>query len=171
MQIQVKEITPPRPANVEKGWEAGKTYKITDGNGIFYYANPQFVTNITEVKTLDNIDIRFKEKIVGGNPRNFVDSITIITADIVPAPQTQAPVTNYVEEGTAGGHDVSELAGTGWAIILQACVNRDATLSANEKLKFILMNYSRGSVGAFKHLQQTEDLDNTTLSDDPIPNF
>ena len=170
MQIQVREITPPRPANVEKGWEAGKTYKVTDTNGIFYYANPQFVTNITEVKDNDNIDIKFKEKIVGGKPMNFIDNITIITADITPT--QQAPTTNYVEEGTAGGHDVSELVGRDWAIILQACVNRDATLTADQKLKFILMNYSRGSVGAFKHLQQTEDLDNTAISempDDKIP--
>ena len=89
-----------------------------------------------------------------------------------PTPQPQAPVTNYVEEGTAGGHDVSELVGRDWAIILQACVNRDATLTADQKLKFILLNYSRGSVGAFKHLQQTEDLDNTAISempDDKIP--
>ena len=30
MQIEVYEVTPPRAANLEKGWAAGKTYKITD---------------------------------------------------------------------------------------------------------------------------------------------
>jgi len=170
MQIQVREITPPRPANVEKGWEAGKTYKVTDTNGIFYYANPQFVTNITEVKALDNIDIKFKEKVVGGKPMNFVDSITIITADITPT--QQAPATNYVEEGTAGGYNVSDLDSRAWSIILQACVNRYQDWTPDQKLRWVCIHYSAGAENTFKKLQQTEDLDNTTISempDDKIP--
>ena len=179
MQIQVREITPPRPANIEKGWEAGKTYKVTDTNGVFYYANPQYVTSIIDVKASNNIDIKFKEKVVGGKPMNFVDSITILGDTVAPQPNThteptQTPQNSYQPstEGTAGGHDVAELQGRDWSIILQACVNRYVDWTPDQKLQWFLINYSKGSVGAFKHLQQTEDLDNTAISempDDKIP--
>ena len=90
----------------------------------------------------------------------------------VSTPQPQTPVTNQVQEGTAGGHDVAELVGRDWSIILQACVNRFVAWTPDQKLKWFLINYSRGSTGAFKHLQQVEDLDNATISampDDKIP--
>jgi len=174
MQIQVREITPPRPANVEKGWKAGKTYKITDINNINYYANPEFISNISEVKENDKIAIKFKETAVAGKPMNFVEKIEFLVIDpnTTPAQQPQAPTTNYVEEGTAGGHDIAELQGRDWAIILQACVNRYVDWTPDQKLQWLLLNYSRGSAGAFKKLQQTEDLDNTAISevpDDKIP--
>jgi len=62
--------------------------------------------------------------------------------------------------------------GRDWSIILQACVNRFVAWTPDQKLQWFLINYSRGSTGAFKHLQQTEDLDNTAISkmpDDNIP--
>jgi len=168
MQIQVREISPPRPATEQ--YKAGTSYKITDMNGKFYYANPQYITNVTEVKANDNLDIKFKEKVIGGKPMNFVDSITIITADITPT--QQEPATNYVEEGTAGGYNVSDLDSRAWSIILQACVNRYPNWTPDQKLRWICIYYSKGASNTFKQLQDTHDLDNQAVSampDDKIP--
>jgi hypothetical protein len=179
MQIQVREITPPRPANIEKGWEAGKTYKVTDTNGVFYYANPQYVTNIIDVKASNNIDIKFKEKVVGGKPMNFVDSITILGDTVAPQPNThteptQTPQNSYQPstEGTAGGYNVSDLDSRAWSIILQACVNRYPDWTPDQKLRWICIYYSKGASNTFKQLQDNHDLDNTAISempDDKIP--
>ena len=168
MQIQVREISPPRPATEQ--YKAGTSYKITDMNGKFYYANPQYITNVTEVKANDNLDIKFKEKVIGGKPMNFVDSITIITADITPT--QQEPATNYVEKGTAGGYNVSDLDSRAWSIILQACVNRYPDWTPDQKLRWICIYYSKGAENTFKELQNNHDSDNTTISempDDKIP--
>lgn len=168
MQIQVREISPPRPATEQ--YKAGTSYKITDMNGKFYYANPQYITNVIEVKANDNLDIKFKEKVIGGKPMNFVDSITIITADITPT--QQEPATNYVEEGTAGGYNVSDLDSRAWSIILQACVNRYPDWTPDQKLRWICIYYSKGASNTFKQLQNNHDSDNTTISempDDKIP--
>ena len=113
---------------------------------------------------------------------NHINRFTVVNDDnIAPSPQPtptaaptppQAPATNYVEEGTAGGHDVAELQGRDWAIILQACVNRYPDWTPDQILQWLLLNYSRGSSGGFKHLQQTQDLDNQAMSekpDDKIP--
>ena len=168
MQIQVREISPPRPATEQ--YKAGTSYKITDMNGKFYYANPQYITNVTEVKANDNLDIKFKEKVISGKPMNFIDSITIITADITPT--QQPPATNYVEEGTAGGYNVSDLDSRAWSIILQACVNRYPDWTPDQKLRWICIYYSKGAENTFKELQNTHDLDNQAISampDDKIP--
>ena len=168
MQIQVREISPPRPATEQ--YKAGTSYKITDMNGKFYYANPQYIPNVTEVKANDNLDIKFKEKVIGGKPMNFVDSITIITADITPT--QQEPATNYVEEGTAGGYNVSDLDSRAWSIILQACVNRYSDWTPDQKLRWICIYYSKGAKNTFRELQDTHDLDNQAVSampDDKIP--
>ena len=168
MQIQVREISPPRPATEQ--YKAGTSYKITDMNGKFYYANPQYITNVTEVKANDNLDIKFKEKVISGKPMNFIDSITIITADI--RPTQQEPATNYVEEGTAGGYNVSDLDSRAWSIILQACVNRYPDWTPDQKLRWICIYYSKGAENTFKELQNTHDLDNQAISampDDKIP--
>ena len=177
MQITIKEITPPTPANPEKGYPAGKNYKIVTTDGKKLLCNPDKrpsdldVGMVVDIETwADKFNNLYINRFKVVNDDNIAPSPQPTPA--APTPQPQAPVTNYVEEGTAGGHDVSELVGRDWAIILQACVNRDATLTADQKLKFILLNYSRGSVGAFKHLQQTEDLENTAISempDDKIP--
>jgi len=174
MQIQVREITPPRPANVEKGWKAGKTYKITDINNINYYANPEFISNISEVKENDKIAIKFKETAVAGKPMNFVEKIEFLVIDpnTTPAQQSQAPTTNYVEEGTAGGYNVSDLDSRAWSIILQACVNRYQDWTPDQKLRWVCIHYSAGAENTFKKLQDTHDLDNTAISempDDKIP--
>jgi len=177
MQITIKEIIAPQPPNEEKGWKGTKNYKIITTDGKKLLCNPDKrpsdldVGMVVDIETwADQFNNLYINRFKVVNDDNIAPSPQ--PTPTAPTPQPQAPTTNYVEEGTAGGHDVSELVGRDWAIILQACVNRDATLTADQKLKFILMNYSRGSVGAFKHLQQTEDLDNTAISempDDKIP--
>ena len=177
MQITIKEIIAPQPPNEEKGWKGTKNKKIETTDGKKLLCNPDKRPSDLDVGM--GVDI---ETWADKFNNLYINRFKVVNDDNIapspqptptaPTPQPQAPTTNYIEEGTAGGHDVSELVGRDWAIILQACVNRDATLTADQKLKFILMNYSRGSVGAFKHLQQTEDLDNTAISempDDKIP--
>ena len=177
MQITIKEIIAPQPPNEEKGWKGTKNYKIVTTDGKKLLCNPDKrpsdldVGMVVDIETwADQFNNLYINRFKVVNDDNIAPSPQ--PTPTAPTPQPQAPTTNYVEEGAAGGHDVSELVGRDWAIILQACVNRDATLTADQKLKFILLNYSRGSVGAFKHLQQTEDLDNTAISethDDKIP--
>ena len=169
MQIEVYEIEEPKAPNVEQGWAGRKTYKVTDRDMNMYYANPDNVQGISQLKVGDKLDIKFTEKVYSGKPIKFLNSFTPINhmtaTNNVSTPQP-------VQEGTAGGHDVAELVGRDWSIILQACVNRFVAWTPDQKLQWFLLNYSRGSTGAFKHLQQVEDLDNTTISevpDDKIP--
>ena len=42
-------------------------------------------------------------------------------------------------------------------IVLQSCVNRDANLTADQKLKFILDNYKAGLVATHKRLSESSD--------------
>jgi|TARA_R110002124_G_scaffold281297_2_gene455391 hypothetical protein len=169
MQIEVYEIEEPKAPNVEQGWAGRKTYKVTDRDMNMYYANPDNVQGISQLKVGDKLDIKFTEKVYSGKPIKFLNSFTPINhmtaTNNVSTPQP-------VQEGTAGGHDVAELVGRDWSIILQACVNRFVAWTPDQKLQWFLLNYSRGSTGAFKHLQQVEDSDNTTISampDDKIP--
>jgi hypothetical protein len=178
MQITIKEIQTPILPDESRQIKGRTSYKIISTDARTFFCKPENRPSDLNIGMKIEIDVW-----VDKFNNNHINNFTVINQDNVPQtpvpmpkPQPiapQPPQNSYqppIDTG-AGGNDVAELTGTGWAIILQACVNRDATLSANEKLKFILMNYSRGSVGAFKHLQQIEDLDNTTLSDDPIPNF
>ena len=177
MQITIKEITPPTPANPEKGYPAGKNYKIVTTDGKKLLCNPDKRPSDLDVGMVVDIET-WADKF----NNLYINRFKVVNDDnIAPSPQptptaaptpSQAPTTNYVEEGTAGGHDVSELVGRDWSIILQACVNRYVDWTPDQKLQWFLINYSKGSVGAFKHLQQTEDLDNTAISetpDDKIP--
>ena len=178
MQITIKEIIAPQPPNEEKGWKGTKNYKIVTTDGKKLLCNPDKrpsdldVGMVVDIETwadqFNNIYIN-RFKVV--NDDNIAPSPQ--PTPTTPTPQPQAPTTNnYVEEGTAGGHDVAELQGRDWAIILQACVNRYPDWTPDQKLQWLLLNYSRGSSGAFKHLQQIEDLDNQAMSempDDKIP--
>ena len=186
MQIEVYEVTPPRAANLEKGWAAGKTYKITDTQNKTYYANPQFVPIITELKAGNKVDIKFKEKEIGNNRMNFVDSITQLNSTGNPPPSnvmqpspTQREVPPPVDwhdanEGAnseAGGYDITTIDARSWSIILQAMINRNQTISPTNKIKWFLTLYSMGSKKTLELLNKKElteeqilDLDNTTIS-------
>lgn len=169
MQIEVYEIEEPKAPNVEQGWAGRKTYKVTDRDMNMFYANPDNVQGIAQLKVGDKLDIKFTEKVYSGKPIKFLNSFTPINHMTV---TNNVSTPQPVQEGTASGHDVAELVGRDWSIILQACVNRFVAWTPDQKLQWFLLNYSRGSTGAFKHLQQVEDSDNTTISampDDKIP--
>ena len=177
MQITIQDITPPTPANPEKGYPAGKNYKITSTDARKFLCNPDkrpSDLNVGMVVEIDTWADKFNNL--------YINRFTVINEDSVPqtpVPMTPPPMTpqptapqqpqtrQQAPIAEAGGHDVTELVGRDWSIILQACVNRFASWTPDQKLQWFLINYSRGSTGAFKHLQQTEDLDNTAISGEP----
>ena len=177
MQITVKEIQTPILPDASRQIKGRTSYKIISTDARTFFCKPENRPSDLNVGMNIEVDI-WADKY----NNNHINRFTVINEDNVPqspVPMTPVPMTPTPQpiapqppqnsyqpplDTGAGGNDVAELTGTGWAIILQACVNRDSTLTADQKLKFILMNYSRGSVGAFKHLQQTEDLDNTAIS-------
>tara|TARA_R100001244_G_scaffold11434_1_gene13755 strand:+ start:593 stop:1105 length:513 start_codon:yes stop_codon:yes gene_type:complete len=170
MQIEVYEIEEPKAPNVEQGWEGRKTYKVTDRNMALYYANPENVKGIATVKVGDKLDIKFTEKVYSGKPIKFLNSFTPInhmTATNNVAPTQAVQQISQDESGNA----IEDLDPRSWSIILQACVNRYVSWTPDQKLQWFLHNYSAGTQNALKRLNNQEDLDNTTLSDDPIPNF
>jgi hypothetical protein len=179
MQITIQDITPPTPANPEKGYPAGKNYKITSTDARKFLCNPDkrpSDLNVGMVVEIDTWADKFNNLYINRFTVINEDSVPPIPVPMTPTPQPIAPQQPQTRQqapiAEAGGHDVAELVGRDWSIILQACVNRFASWTPDQKLQWFLINYSRGSTGAFKHLQQTEDLDNTAISkmpDDNIP--
>ena len=179
MQITIKEIIAPQPPNEEKGWKGTKNFKIVTTDGKKLLCNPDKRPSDLDVGMVVDIETRadqfnnlYINRFKGVNDDNIAPSPQP-TPTVAPK-RPQAPQNSYQPstEGTAGGHDVAELQGRDWAIILQACVNRYPDWTPDQKLQWLLLNYSRGSSGAFKHLQQTQDLDNQAMSempDDKIP--
>jgi hypothetical protein len=155
MEVTIQKIDEPKPANPERGFPEGKYYHVYTTGGQKLLLNKEKYNNFVQEKGLKQ---GATGTVVTGESNGYIYLNQFILTNQNVVNSTSSP------QPTAGGHDVAELQGRDWAIILQACVNRDATLTADQKLKFILLNYSRGSSGAFKHLQQTEDLDNTALS-------
>ena len=179
MQITILEITPPTPANPSLGYPAGKNYKITSTDARKFLCNPDkrpSDLNVGMVVEIDTWADKFNNLYINRFTVINEDSVPPIPVPMTPTPQPTAPQQPQTSQqapiAEAGGHDVSELVGRDWSIILQAMCNRFATWNPDQKLHWFLMNYSRGAEGSFKHLQQTEDLDNTTISeshDDKIP--
>ena len=177
MQITIKEVQNPIKADPTRQIRGRTSYKIISTDARTFFCKPENRPSDLDKGMVVDIDVW-----VDNYNNNHINRFTVINDDnIAPSPQPtptaaptppQAPATNYVEEGTAGGHDVAELQVRDWAIILQACVNRYPDWTPDQKLQWLLLNYSRGSSGAFKHLQQTHDLDNQAMSempDDKIP--
>ena len=175
MQITIREITPPKPANVELGYPAGKNFKIISTDARKFLCSPDKGARELNVGMVIEID-------TWADTHNnlYLNRFTVINEDQVPqspvamtpTPPQQPQTSQQAPIAEAGGHDVAELQGRDWSIILQAMCNRFATWNPDQKLHWFLMNYSRGAEGSFKHLQQTQDLDNTTISeshDDKIP--
>jgi len=160
--ITVVTIEKPQPPNEEKGYKGRNSYKIVDENNISYFAQPTLY-NIEHLKEGDEISIEINEKNYSGKTIRFLNKFTILN-------NTSSPEHNPMKDNVDPfGNDIADLKGRDWAIILQACVNRHADWTPDQKLQWIILNYSRGSEKAFKHLQQTEDLDNQSIEDD-IPN-
>ena len=179
MQITIKEVQNPIKADPTRQIRGRTSYKIISTDARTFFCKPENRPSDLDKGMVVDIDVW-----VDNYNNNHINRFTVINDDnIAPSPQPtpttaptppQATQNSYqpTTEGTAGGHDVAELQGRDWSIILQACVNRYVDWTPDQKLQWFLINYSKGSVGAFKHLQQTEDLDNTAISempDDKIP--
>ena len=179
MQITVKEIQTPILPDASRQIKGRTSYKIISTDARTFFCKPENRPSDLNNGMKIEIDVW-----VDNYNNNHINRFTVINEDNVPqspvpmtpTPQPIAPQQPQTRQQTpiaeAGGHDVSELVGRDWSIILQACVNRFASWTPDQKLQWFLINYSRGSIGAFKHLQQTEDLDNTAISkmpDDNIP--
>ena len=184
MQITVKEIQTPILPDASRQIKGRTSYKIISTDARTFFCKPENRPSDLNVGMNIEVDI-WADKY----NNNHINRFTVINEDNVPqspvpmtpppmtpTPQPTAPQQPQTRQQTpiaeAGGHDVAELVGRDWSIILQACVNRFVAWTPDQKLQWFLINYSRGSTGAFKHLQQTEDLDNTTISeshDDKIP--
>ena len=178
MQITIKEIIAPQPPNEEKGWKGTKNYKIVTTDGKKLLCNPDKrpsdldVGMVVDIETwADQFNNLYINRFKVVNDDNIAPSPQ--PTPTAPTPQPQAPTTNnYVEEGTAGGYNVSDLDSRAWSIILQACVNRYQDWTPDQKLRWVCIHYSAGAENTFKKLQDTHDLDNTAISempDDKIP--
>jgi hypothetical protein len=167
--IEIFKVEEPVKPDETKGWKGRPSYKITDMDSVIYFGNPDKVKNLDTLKAGDKINIEYNSKDYSGKTMNFINDFSLDSGVDVANSASNNSSNYHVEEGTAGGHDVSELVGRDWSIILQSCVNRFANWTPDQKLHWFLLNYSRGSSGAFKHLQNTDDLDNQAI-DDEIPN-
>lgn len=178
MQITVKEIQTPILPDASRQIKGRTSYKIISTDARTFFCKPENRPSDLNNGMKIEIDVW-----VDNYNNNHINRFTVINEDNVPqspvpmtpTPQPTAPQQPQTSQqapiAEAGGHDVSELVGRDWSIILQACVNRFASWTPDQKLQWFLINYSRGSTGAFKHLQQTEDLDNTAISKMPDDNI
>jgi hypothetical protein len=175
MQITIKEVQNPIKADPTRQIRGRTSYKIISTDARTFFCKPENRPSDLDKGMVVDIDVW-----VDNYNNNHINRFTVVNDDNIapspqptPTPQPQAPTTNnYVEEGTAGGHDVAELQGRDWAIILQACVNRYPDWTPDQKLRWICIYYSKGASSTFKQLQDTHDLDNQAISempDDKIP--
>ena len=182
MQITIKEIQTPILPDVSRQIKGRTSYKIISTDARTFFCKPENRPSDLNVGMNIEVDIwadKFNNLYINRFTVINEDSVPQTPVPMTPVPMTPQPIAPQQPQTRqqspiveAGGHDVSELVGRDWSIILQACVNRFASWTPDQKLQWFLINYSRGSTGAFKHLQQTEDLDNTAISkmpDDNIP--
>ena len=162
INIKVSSMTAPKPANPEKGWSGTKNYQVFSEDGTKYLASPNI--GIGSVQENDKISITV------GNPDRFgnlyIKSFAPTTA---PTGHNEVP-----EEVKKAFPNAKVLSGNGYAqiqpqapsssmtmkdflIVLQSCCNRDSTMTADQKLKFILDNYKAGLVATHKRLSESND--------------
>jgi hypothetical protein len=178
MQITILEITPPTPANPSLGYPAGKNYKITSTDARKFLCNPDkrpSDLNVGMVVEIDTWADKFNNLYINRFTVINEDSVPPIPVPMTPTPQPTAPQQPQTSQqapiAEAGGHDVAELVGRDWSIILQAMINRNQTISPTNKIKWFLTLYSMGSKKTLELLNKKElteeqilDLDNTTIS-------
>jgi hypothetical protein len=171
MQITIKEIQTPILPDESRQIKGRTSYKIISTDTKTFFCKPENRPSDLNIGMKIEIDVW-----VDNYNNNHINNFTVVNQDNVPQtpvpmpkPQPiapQPPQNSYQEplDTGAGGNDIVELKGRDWSIILQAMCNRFTTWNPDQKLQWFLMNYSRGSEGAFKHLQQIEDLNNTAIS-------
>ena len=161
LDITVTSMAAPKAANPEKGWSGTKNYQVFDESGTKYLASPNI--GIGSVQENDKISITI------GNPDRvgnlYIKSFEPVTAPTghneVPQEIKKAPDSKVVSSN--GYAQIQPQAPTSsmtmkdFLIVLQSCCNRDSTMTADQKLKFILDNYKAGLVATHKRLSESSD--------------
>jgi len=164
MKITINSIEPPKPADEARGYKGRESYKITDTNGNDYFAKLSDKTaGLENLKSADVIDIDVNKKEYGGKVIAFLNSFSISNGAL-----EQLDDDVYEESKT---NDLSQLTPKDWLIWIQACSNRHANWSPDQKLKWGLKRFTDGPVKTFNDYmlqrldtEQEQDLDNTALS-------
>ena len=162
LDITVKSKAEPKAPDPSKGWSGTKNYQIFDESGVNYLASPN--RGIGAVEKDDKITITI------GNPDRF-GNVYIKSFEPTTAPTGHNEVPQEIKKAFPDSKVVSS---NGYAqiqpqapsssmtmkdflIVLQSCCNRDSTLTADQKLKFILDNYKAGLVATHKRLTESSD--------------
>ena len=152
----------PKAANPEKGWAGTKNYQVFDESGTKYLASPNI--GIGSVQENDKISITI------GNPDRF-GNLYIKSFEPVTAPTGHNEVPQEIKKAfpdskvvSSNGYaqiqpqaPTSSMTMKDFLIVLQSCCNRDSTMTADQKLKFILDNYKAGLVETHKRLSERND--------------
>lgn len=159
MQITVSKINPPRPGDPEKGWKPTKNYQIFDASGLKLLASQD--KGIGSVQVGDVIEIQTSQPDRYGNV--YIQSfepcnVTDINQDMQKIKQT-FPDAKVVSDYSTVQPSASSNTMTpkDFLIVLQSCCNRDSTLTADQKLTFILDNYKAGMEATHNRLSNAED--------------
>ena len=161
INIKVSSMTAPKPANPEKGWSGTKNYQVFSEDGTKYLASPNI--GIGSVQENDKISITI------GNPDRF-GNLYIKSFEPVTAPTGHNEVPQEIKKAfpdskvvSSNGYAqiqpqvTSSMTMKDFLIVLQSCCNRDSTMTADQKLKFILDNYKAGLVATHKRLSESSD--------------
>ena len=162
LDITVKSKAEPKAPDPSKGWSGTKNYQIFDESGVKYLASPNI--GIGSVEKDDKITITI------GNPDRF-GNVYIKSFEPTTVPTGHNEVPQEIKKAFPDSKIVSS---NGYAqiqpqapsssmtmkdflIVLQSCCNRDSTMTADQKLKFILDNYKAGLVATHKRLSESSD--------------
>ena len=168
LDITVTSMAAPKAANPEKGWSGTKNYQVFSEDGTKYLASPNI--GIGSVQENDKISITI------GNPDRF-GNLYIKSFEPTTAPTGHNEVPQEIKKAfpdskvvsSNGYAQIQPQAATSrllqldimtmkdFLIVLQSCCNRDSTMTADQKLKFILDNYKAGLVATHKRLSESSD--------------
>jgi hypothetical protein len=170
MKITINNIEPPKPADEARGYKGRESYKITDTNGNDYFAKLSDKTaGLENLKSADVIDIEVNKKEYGGKMIAFLNSFSIVNGSDGATPSIEHLDDDVYEESKT--NDLSQLTPKDWLIWVQACSNRYANWTPDQKLKWGLKRFTDGPVKTFNDYmnqrltkEQEKDLDNTALS-------
>tara|TARA_R100001510_G_scaffold11825_1_gene9055 strand:- start:1678 stop:2181 length:504 start_codon:yes stop_codon:yes gene_type:complete len=162
LDITVKSMAAPKAANPEKGWSGTKNYQVFSEDGTKYLASPNI--GIGSVQENDKISITI------GNPDRFgnlyIKSFEPVTAPTFPGEVPQEIKKAFPDSKVVSSNGyaqiqpqapTSSMTMKDFLIVLQSCCNRDSTMTADQKLKFILDNYKAGLIATHKRLSESSD--------------
>ena len=161
LNITVKSMSAPKAANPEKGWAGTKNYQVFDESGTKYLASPNI--GIGSVEKDDKITITIGNPDRFGNVyiKSFEPTTALTGHNEVPQEIKKAfPDSKVVSSNGYAQIQpqvTSSMTMKDFLIVLQSCCNRDSTMTADQKLKFILDNYKAGLVATHKRLSESSD--------------